>query len=205
MRKMQMAKKMNIEHYWHTFNIAEAIAAFIPFKSKKYVKKLGKVCPDDIHKIFIEHDCQDNRHRESDRQIEQIQLQCLENHTDGFGTAEQIPEIIQSVPRASPDAPGHGIFFEGSQKEWGRISMASGNEALESDNISFNTTIEKREEYIYKDLCVALFFIIAVLVIALFFCILRITGQKNEILRLTGVIEKLKNKKVSAKPANKPK
>lgn len=55
-----MAKKMNIEHYWHTFNIAEAIAAFIPFKSKKYVKKLGKVCPDDIHKIFIEHDCQNN-------------------------------------------------------------------------------------------------------------------------------------------------
>ena len=99
----------------------------------------------------------------------------------------------------------HGIFFEGSQKEWGRISMASGNEALESDNISFNTTIEKKEEYIYKDLCVALFFIIAFLVTALFLCISRITVQKNEILRLMGVIDKLKNKKISAKPANKSK
>ena len=51
---------MSIEHYWHTFNIAEAIAAFIPFKSKKYVKKLGKVCLNDISKIFVEHDCQNS-------------------------------------------------------------------------------------------------------------------------------------------------
>ena len=99
----------------------------------------------------------------------------------------------------------HGIFFEGSQKEWNRISVAWGNEALDGDNISFNTTIEKREEYIYKDLCVALFFIIAFLVIALFLCISRITVQKNEILRLTVVIEKLKKRKASARPANKPK
>lgn len=51
---------MKIQYAWHTLNIAEAIAAFIPFKLKKYVKKFGKVCPDDIYKIFVEHDCQNN-------------------------------------------------------------------------------------------------------------------------------------------------
>lgn len=51
---------MNIQYAWHTFNIAEAISTLMPFKSKKYVKKFGIACPDDIHKIFIEHDCQDN-------------------------------------------------------------------------------------------------------------------------------------------------
>lgn len=51
---------MNIQYAWHTFNIAEAISTLMPFKSKKYVKKFGKVCPDDIHKVFIENDCLNN-------------------------------------------------------------------------------------------------------------------------------------------------
>lgn len=51
---------MEIDYALHTFNIAEAFAACIPFRSKKYVKKLGKVCPNDIYKIFVEHDCQNN-------------------------------------------------------------------------------------------------------------------------------------------------
>ena len=58
--KERTCAKMSIKYCWHTFNVAEAIAAFIPFKSKKYVKKLGKVCPNDIYKIFVEHDCQNN-------------------------------------------------------------------------------------------------------------------------------------------------
>ena len=51
---------MKIHYIWHTFNIAEAISTLVPFKSKKYVKKFGNACPNDIHKVFIEHDCQGN-------------------------------------------------------------------------------------------------------------------------------------------------
>ena len=98
----------------------------------------------------------------------------------------------------------HGIFFEGSQKEWGKISIGAGNNALADDKISFNTTIEKNEEYIYKDLCVALFFVIAFLAIALFLCISRMAVQRNEILRLTDINEKLKKRKKPAKPPARP-
>ena len=67
MIQMQLLKRvaneeigMKIQYAWHTFNIAEAISTLVPFKSKKYVKKFGKVCPDDMSNVYIKHDCQNN-------------------------------------------------------------------------------------------------------------------------------------------------
>ncbi len=115
------------------------------------------------------------------------------------------PESIKYINQnAFGNSRIHGIFFEGSHNEWSKIVIGSGNEILDDEMISFNTTIEKSEEYIYKDLCVALFFVIAFLVIALFWCISRMTVQRNEIVRLTAVNDRLKKRKPPAKPSVKP-
>ena len=62
-------------------------------KMRKIDHSLGNAL-EGFAAYLVKHNRQDDRHREADRQIQQVKFQRLQNHADGLRFAEQIIEIV---------------------------------------------------------------------------------------------------------------